>query len=112
MELRWKHNITKAVGIAFVTDSDAEVLVAMGYYHDWKEDVQDDELDGAWVEIWKPVVAEEVCKNDNTYGCDICGEHKDYDEGIIWITSTYGVCEGCFNRLTNEDLDNIRQDYE
>lgn len=54
MELRWKDNATKAVGIAFVTDADADVLVAMGYYHDWDEDVQDDELDGAWVEIWKP----------------------------------------------------------
>ena len=54
MELRWRNNATGDVGIAFVTDSDAEVLVAMGYYHDWKEDVQDDELDGEWVEIWKP----------------------------------------------------------
>lgn len=49
---------------------------------------------------------------EETYGCDICGERKDYDEEIIWLTSTYGVCEDCFNKLTNEDLDNIRQDYE
>lgn len=49
---------------------------------------------------------------DNTYGCDICGDRKDWDKEIIWITSSYGVCEGCYNRLTNEDLDNIRQDYE
>ena len=49
---------------------------------------------------------------DNTYGCDICGKRKDWDNEIIWITSTYGVCEDCFNKLTNEDLDNIRQDYE
>ncbi len=54
MELRWKNNATKAVGLAFVTDSDTEVLVAMGYHHNWQEDVQDDELDGAWVEIWEP----------------------------------------------------------
>lgn len=112
MELRWKNNITKAVGIAFVTDSDAKVLVAMGYYHAWKEDVQDDELDGAWVEIWKPVGIEEAYEEDNTYGCDICGARKDYDEEIIWITSTYGVCEGCYNRLTNEDKDKIRNDFE
>ena len=49
---------------------------------------------------------------DNTYGCDMCGARKDYDEEIIWITSTYGVCEGCYNRLTNEDKDKIRNDYE
>lgn len=49
---------------------------------------------------------------DNTYGCDICGARKDYDEEIIWLTSTYGVCEDCFNKLTNEDLDRIRVDYE
>ena len=49
---------------------------------------------------------------DNTYGCDICGARKDYDEEIIWITSTYGVCEECYNTLTNEDKDKIRNDYE
>ena len=49
---------------------------------------------------------------DNTYGCDICGERKDWDKEIIWITSTYGVCEECYNKLTNEVLDNIRQDYD
>lgn len=54
MELRWKDNATQAIGVAFVTDLDAVVLQALGYHHDWKEDVQDDELDGAWVEIWKP----------------------------------------------------------
>ena len=112
MELRWKNNKTKAVGIAFVTDSDAEVLVAMDYYHAWREDVQDDELDGALVEIWKPVGTEEAYEDDNTYGCDMCGERKDYDKEIIWITSTYGVCEDCYNKLTNEDKDKIRNDFE
>lgn len=48
----------------------------------------------------------------NTYGCDICGARKDYDEEIIWITSTYGVCEECYNTLTNEEKDKIRNDYE
>ena len=48
----------------------------------------------------------------NTYGCDICGTRKDFDEEIIWITSTYGVCEECYNTLTNEDKDKIRNDYE
>ena len=55
MELRWKNNETKAIGVAFVTDNDAEVLEAMGYYHCEEEDLTDDELDGAYVEIWKPL---------------------------------------------------------
>lgn len=55
MELRWKNNTTKEVGIAFVMDSDAVVLRAMGYEHCDEEDVTDDELDGELVEIWKPI---------------------------------------------------------
>ena len=54
MELRWKDNKTKAIGVAYVSDQDADVLVAVGYYHDWKEDVNDDDFDGDMVEIWKP----------------------------------------------------------
>lgn len=54
MELRWTNKKTKEVGIAFVEDSDAAVLIAMGYEHCYEEDVTDDELDGALVEIWKP----------------------------------------------------------
>ncbi len=55
MELRWRNKITKEVGIAFVMDSDAVVLRAMGYEHCDEEDFTDDELDGEWVEIWKPM---------------------------------------------------------
>lgn len=55
MELRWKDTKTKAVGIAFVTDNDAKVLEAMGYYHCDEEDFTDDELDKAYVEVWKPI---------------------------------------------------------
>ena len=54
MELRWTNKTTKEVGIAFVMDSDAVVLRAMGYEHCDEEDVTDDELDGELVEIWKP----------------------------------------------------------
>ena len=60
MELRWRNNATGDVGIAFVMDSDAEVLRAMGYEHFDDEDVQDDELDGEWVEIWKPMKGENL----------------------------------------------------
>ena len=55
MELRWTNRLTKEVGIAFVGASDAVVLRAMGYEHCDEEDLTDDELDGALVEIWKPV---------------------------------------------------------
>lgn len=58
MELRWTNNVTKEVGVAFMMDSDAEVLRAMGYEHFDKEDFTDDELDGEWVEIWKPIKGE------------------------------------------------------
>lgn len=54
MELRWRNKATKEVGIAFVTDEDAKVLEAMNYYHCSEEDFTDDELDEAYVEIWKP----------------------------------------------------------
>ena len=53
MELRWTRNSTKEVGVAFMTDTDAEVLKAMGYEHCDEEDFTDDELDCAWVEVWK-----------------------------------------------------------
>ena len=55
MELRWTNRLTKEVGIAFVMDSDAVVLRAMGYEHCDEEDVNDDDLDGELVEIWKPI---------------------------------------------------------
>ena len=54
MELRWKNKETKEVGIAFVTDNDAEVLQAIGYYHCDEKDFTDDELDGEYIEVWKP----------------------------------------------------------
>lgn len=61
MELRWRNRVTEEVGIAFMTDSDAEVLRAMGYEHYDEEDFTDDGLDGEWVEIWKRVNGEGMC---------------------------------------------------
>ena len=55
MELRWTNRVTREIGVAFTMDSDAEALRAMGYEHYDEEDFTDDELDGEWVEIWKPV---------------------------------------------------------
>lgn len=49
---------------------------------------------------------------DNTYGCDICGERKDWDYGIVWITSSYGVCYECYEKLSREDIEYLRKKYE
>ena len=46
------------------------------------------------------------------YSCDICYTMKDWDNEIIWITSSYGVCEKCYNELTKEQLEEIREKYE
>lgn len=54
MELRYKDDVTKVVGVAFVTDNEAEVLEAMGYEHYAEEDFAD-EFDGVCVEVWKPI---------------------------------------------------------
>jgi hypothetical protein len=47
-----------------------------------------------------------------TYGCDICGKRKDSDYGIVWITSSYGVCLECHEKLSEEDIEYIRKEYE
>jgi predicted SprT family Zn-dependent metalloprotease len=47
-----------------------------------------------------------------TYGCDICGERKDWDKEIIWVTSSYGICKKCYQKLTEEELEILRKEYE
>lgn len=37
----------------------------------------------------------------NDYGCDICWERKSLDD-ILWVTSSYGVCEECYLKLSEE----------
>lgn len=49
---------------------------------------------------------------DNTYGCDICGERKDWDNEIHWITSSYGVCDGCYEKLSEEEIEQLEKIYE
>ena len=63
MELRWiKHReeTTSEIGVAFVTANDEKLLGAVGYYHCNDEDVTDDDLDGALVEIWKPFFSRRI----------------------------------------------------
>lgn len=51
-------------------------------------------------------------EKENTYGCDMCGGRKDFEKEIIWITSSYGLCEECYQKLTEEELKKIREEYE
>lgn len=55
MERRWYNRNTKDIGVAFVSDSDADILRCCGYEPCEEEDFTDDELDGELVEVWKPV---------------------------------------------------------
>lgn len=54
MQLRWTKRTTREIGVAYVTDSDIQILQAVGYYHCEEEDFTDDEFDGEMVEVWKP----------------------------------------------------------
>lgn len=55
MEIRWKNNATKAIGVAKLTDDDEDVLEFVGYKYCPEEDYFDDDYDGELVEIWKPI---------------------------------------------------------
>ena len=53
MELRWKNEETKAIALAYVSDEDAKILEAVGYYHCDEEDCRDKHY-GTYLEVWKP----------------------------------------------------------
>ena len=36
------------------------------------------------------------------YGCDICGERKDCASDIVWLTSSFGVCQDCYDKIPYE----------
>lgn len=48
---------------------------------------------------------------DNTYGCDKCAKRKFWDN-INWITSSYGLCPECYDKLTPEEIEELRKKYE
>ena len=54
MLLVYKNAETKEIGVAFVSDNDAEVLSATGYYHCDEKDFIDEKSNGKYVEVWKP----------------------------------------------------------
>lgn len=47
-------------------------------------------------------------EEDNTYGCDKCGRRFDWEREIIWITSSYGVCKECYDKMTSDEKNAIR----
>ena len=51
MELRMISNETRIITLAYVTDEDAKVLEAVGYYHCNAEDFV---ADNEYLEVWKP----------------------------------------------------------
>ena len=50
--------------------------------------------------------------NDKTYGCNGCGQRLDFDRDVIWVTSSCGLCEKCYNKLSEAELEKIREEYE
>ena len=55
MLLVYKDAETKEIGVAFVSDYDAEVLSATGYCHCEEKDFIDEQSNGKYVEVWKPL---------------------------------------------------------
>lgn len=45
------------------------------------------------------------------YGCDMCGTRKPWDD-IIWLTSSFGLCEECENTLTEEEKERLQNEHE
>lgn len=50
--------------------------------------------------------------DEKTYHCDICGDPKDWDNEIIWITSSFGICDICYDKLNSDELERIRTEHE
>lgn len=46
--------------------------------------------------------------------CNICGCPTEWDDNnnTFWLTSSFGVCSKCYNELTEEKKEEIRQEYE
>jgi hypothetical protein len=46
------------------------------------------------------------------YCCQKCGKIKDWDAEIVWITSSYGVCQDCYDSMSEDEIERIRVEYE
>lgn len=47
-----------------------------------------------------------------TYGCDLCGERRDFHQGINWLTSSFGICDQCYEKLSEEEQERLRAEHE
>lgn len=92
MEIRWKNNATKAIGVARLTDDDEQVLEWAEYKYCPGEDFFDDEYDGEFVEVWKPV------KNDNEW----FGVVRWCDGDLINALETQGIA------VTKNNVDKLK----
>lgn len=45
------------------------------------------------------------------YCCDECDETFNFND-VIWLTSSYGLCLECYNKLSEEEKKEIRNKYE
>lgn len=39
-----------------------------------------------------------------TYGCDICGGRFDWEREILWISSSIGVCQDCYDKYATDKI--------
>ena len=51
-------------------------------------------------------------QTDYTYHCDICSSEKNWDTDIHWLTSSYGICDECYQSLSEEERDKLAKKYE
>ena len=40
--------------------------------------------------------------DNNTYGCERCGEPHDWD-ALIWISPQVGICEECYKKYATKE---------
>lgn len=45
------------------------------------------------------------------YRCDVCGGQQPW-ECIVWLTSSYRVCETCCGKMTEEEKAQAIEDFE
>lgn len=46
----------------------------------------------------------------DTYLCRICGKEKDWESDTIWISSSFGVCSDCYDKIPEEIRERISED--
>ena len=60
-----------------------------------------------WIAFMEQNCEEYAVAEEDSYSCDICGKRHKWDD-IVWLSSSYGVCEDCVDKIP----DDIRQKIE